>query len=616
MERPPKQGRFSFTDSYRPQSISSHEHVGSGFTEEEFCDLFREASSESRKGPFLNWLSSYVGSPAVGTLSLNTLRLVHGWLVLQLGSSFNDTSIGSSSATRLILNCLRHIYVSHSITVLLNPPALSEALKAHMRQAIKITRTDVSDEERLSTLSLCLVSIDLMLRAQMERYGEIAMESVSPDDDFKDFLLALLVIRRTENQYRVPSMSSTAYQLILKLSHTNALSFQDEETFHNWAQIARLFVQDDVNQNNGTYAVPRTARANPRYQTEAEWVFHIECLVHFGNVLLRDTDESDQDELARIALNDHAPGLLSLRAARCLSQLSTMSSSCSESLFQKVVQMFIVSNHQIKIQMLPALRGNSIPDHLCEGFSRFVLSDERTLKAVLSGVVDLVLSAHETENLLDRGVHWREDAARFLHIVLLHLSRDSSMLIPHMDILSISFAFLNSPHPEAVKCAVDTLFDTVLHGTFPIPDVADLFQSLITPLLSLSGDMETKEKAMDLLVLLTRQRPMHLSQLVRIPRALEGLVRCASVRQTHAWSSKRLKNRATSVLLRMAEDPINHRVLAKQTGLLSLLIRYIREEESFVDASVPEEDDEDMRPVVVPNREAIKASILRIAAAL
>uniref|UniRef100_A0A7S2VCL4 Uncharacterized protein n=1 Tax=Entomoneis paludosa TaxID=265537 RepID=A0A7S2VCL4_9STRA len=133
--------------------------------------------------------------------------------------------------------------------------------------------------------------------------------------------------------------------------------------------------------------------------------------------------------------------------------------------------------------------------------------------------------------------------------------------------------------------------------------------------------METKQKALDLYAILTRRRPSNLSHIARQPIALEGLVRSASLQY---GASSPLRHAAVSILLGMAEDPCHHRIMAKQTGLLSLLIRYVREQESSLHVAVaaasssPPRRNQEEVPMNVssPDRELIKANIMHIAAAL
>ena len=608
MERPPKQARRSLADAViEPLHVS-----GGGFTEGDFCGLLKdESNSDSGKGTFLSWLSSYIGSEAVYQLSRSTLRLLHGWLVLQLGCTFSSGrgDVDSSAINRLILRCLRQIYKAHPITVLLNPQELEESMKAHMRQAIRMKRDSANTEERESNLALCLSSVDFILGAQIEHYGRIVAEYSEGDEEFKDFLLTVLGAYSKDNIDGAHATVLSLSQLLTRLSSTTLPIADNVDSPRRWAEIAK-WVADTYASNKST---PQLSRINHRYQTLSEWLFQVECFAYHGHSLCSDVVEIEQDELVRIALEPEK-GFLSARAGRCLAHL-VLKSPPSESLMRRLVRVFGFASHSVKIQVLPCFQGLDRQCWPLVMLSSFISNrEEPTIKNIVSSLVDLILTAPEHDNMLNHALDWTQDAARLLYELLSLVRSDTSLVISQHDILSICFALLDSSRPEAIKCAVDILQDFVQHGTFPTAHIADLFQSLATPLLGLSSDIATKEKTMSLFVLLTRQRPLHLSHLVRIPRALEGLVRsAATMSPDDGPSSNAARQGAISILLRMAEDPYNHRILAKQTGLLSLLIRYVRDEDyDLLEAT----NQEETATVALPTRDEMKVCILRIAAAL
>ena len=103
-------------------------------------------------------------------------------------------------------------------------------------------------------------------------------------------------------------------------------------------------------------------------------------------------------------------------------------------------------------------------------------------------------------------------------------------------------------------------------------------------------------------ILATKNEGMKIEALTRIPKVLEVLVNVASSSGDNSLTEK---TKALEVLLRLSENICNQRILAKQPGLLSSLIRYTR--------SVPRES-RNVEDVTMRN--LMKQQILSLARAL
>mmetsp|Transcript_26450 Transcript_26450/g.73028 ORF Transcript_26450/g.73028 Transcript_26450/m.73028 type:complete len:666 (+) Transcript_26450:106-2103(+) len=665
MERPAKQPRLSYNghDDHRgaPQLQQQQQFAGGddgrpqssgGITEEELCELLNEETlacqngEDTSDGRFLHWLSDYVGSQAIYQLSPATLLQLHGWLILQLGCTTVDDrdkrkiraakasaakDVPTTTTTgQLILSCLRSIYLTHSISALLNPQELDETFQAHVRQVTQIVHGTLQENSNQyqqqghheAMINPCIRSIDSLFDAQVERSGRIIRAtSFGANDQLKDFVLSVLAVFRSDKKGDgTYSINFPAHQLLLKLANTTSSPSsltttrvaEEVGTICPWARIARQVADDAASRMAATAESCRVqfAEVQQRYHTQAEWLFHVECLAFLAT---RSADrfgmeQADIDELARLAGDKKNNSRLAARAARCLAIIARKS-DFSESIFLKAATVFLTADQVVKTHILPGLCG--------KGIKVLLGGDDKMLKNVVSTLVDLILTASDHGNVLEQGELWVQKASCLLCEVLTWAG-ESSTSISHQDIVSICFVFLENSYPEAIECAVNTLHNLVDKLYFSDVNAAALFEGLATPLLSTSATVETRQKALDLYTILTARRPSNLSHLARRPIALEGLVRAASSQQR---SNALLRQSAVSILLHMSEDPGHHRIMAKQTGLLSLLIRYVREEESiFASSPMSPQSETAGENVIVssppPNREVIKANIMQIAAAL
>jgi hypothetical protein len=175
--------------------------------------------------------------------------------------------------------------------------------------------------------------------------------------------------------------------------------------------------------------------------------------------------------------------------------------------------------------------------------------------------------------------------------------------------LSTVASLLSSDNDAIVIGAVDLvgqLFDTKKWRRQTIASYPDLVSALAMVASNDFTTPSTRHKTITAFWNLIRDDNQHVSFVARQPNVLEAIVQVASIRTPTTAVTRKL---ALSVILRLSTNACNRRALAKQAGLLPVLIRYAR---TMPASTITDEAEDD---ILVP-RELLKKQILLLATAL
>ena len=178
--------------------------------------------------------------------------------------------------------------------------------------------------------------------------------------------------------------------------------------------------------------------------------------------------------------------------------------------------------------------------------------------------------------LVDRASEGSEEGSKVAAKILLKLvnsmenNKNSSQHIIQT-FSRLLFAESQNVVEEAVKFLSD-YFQCQLQNDSSINLYADLINGLAQASLDDFASKKTKREVMKIFSTMVNKSPRNISFLVRDSKALESIVRVASDRGT----TENGRDLAVSILMQMSRNQCNHRILAKQSGLLSSMISYTR----------------------------------------
>lgn len=609
MEEVKKQARLS-KEHEHPRQHEQQPFIG-GISEEEFRSLLREESTsllsgERHLGPFLHWLHGYICSPALYRMSIPTLRHLHGWLILQLSCTFTARENYEMVATiRLLIACLRQIYLNRCVANFLDPSELQETILAHTRLTTRLASESIGEYEHECIIVPCFRSLYILFDTYMKLPELTTFDLVFPIEEFKDFLLALLDLFRRRKSDGSISVSFPAHQLLSRIRANGCNKHDNNLSIYFWAQIARQAVEDLEYENVESERRVAFTELQQRYQSHTEWLFHVECRT---SLLLPgchyDLVESELRAFESGVLSEDMS--LSSRWSLCLAKVSRKHPFDKDLLHFLVRILLVSSSQEANLILITGLyrmnRGKSTKD-----IAECIVKDfGSTTKQVISILVDMILTVPTATHTIQHMPHWRRGTGSMLRDVLIASRSNFPATVSDNDIVSICMACLDSDHTEAIRCAVETLHHQFTYmENFSGWNMDTLIKGLAAPLGCTSVDLSTKERVLNLYSILSNRNRSSLSHIARQPQALESLVKAASIGP--------LRSSAIALLVSMANDPTNHRIMAKQTGLLSSLVRHVRELESV--------DEESYSANLaafgtIQDREAIKGNILQIAAAL
>ena len=182
---------------------------------------------------------------------------------------------------------------------------------------------------------------------------------------------------------------------------------------------------------------------------------------------------------------------------------------------------------------------------------------------------------------------------------------------PWLGLLSTLGAMLTSDNETIVVHSVDAIYYASRAVNSLSQYIVHADPNLISALASIALRDNTsppiRHKVLKIFFNIIQEKDgIHVINLAREPRALEAIVESAA-QHTLSESLARSRRLALSLILKLATNVSNRRILAKRVGLIPALIRYTRSRDL---------DQQDSDDDLLPGREELKQQILVLAKAL
>jgi hypothetical protein len=313
------------------------------------------------------------------------------------------------------------------------------------------------------------------------------------------------------------------------------------------------------------------------------------------------------EQLRNIALEYGSDLSLAVQAADCLSSIAENHPSCTASLLRIILDILVEAPMVVRERILPGLCSAHGRDGLIKLLS---WDDSERLKRTISSLVEVILVKRKAIDYIEK------DIQGIVSILLDCMTYDDTRrdshttgCISHRDWASICIVLLESEKDPIVQLVVNRLCERLLgerdqivhHSPQILTGLAEVLQSSFTA-------QATKLTVINCFYELTQSPGEASILLARQPRVLEAVTLTASIDSDSTTDSPSLspaKRLALGTLLSLSENVRNRRILARQVGVITCLIRYTRDH-----------DPQDSEGILTIGRDTLKEHIVKLAEAL
>jgi hypothetical protein len=526
-------------------------------------------------------LLGHQNSVTTTELSASILKQAHGMLILLLGYNMSvqcATTAGSSSQanldlTTLLCRCLHEFHLSVGSQAALSVEDCSETFWFLAQVILHLGRLDESEVP----LGLCLPILERLSPKITSRL---------PMDQSRCLCLFLVRICREKfsNQLRPHSL------LLLRALEQ-----------HNCSHTAR-YARTALDAAEGC-PEPSIASTYGLSHRLFSWICAAQSCS--GATKLAQTT-GVVDQLRIIALEHGSDLSLAVQAADCLSSIAENNPSCT-SLIQILLDIMVEAPMVVRERILPGLCST----HGRDGLTKLLpWDDSERLKRTISSLVEVILVKRKAIDYIENDIQGIvsilldcmifDDTRRDLH---------TTCCVSHRDWASICTVLLESEKDPIVHLVVNRLCERFLgdrdqlvhHSPQILTGLAEVLQSSFTA-------HTTKLTVINCFYELTQSPGEASILLARQPKVLEAITLTASVDSDLATNSHSLtptKRLALGTLLSLSKNVRNRRILARQVGVITCLIRYTRDHDPY-----------DSDGILTIGRDTLKEHIVKLAEAL
>jgi hypothetical protein len=312
------------------------------------------------------------------------------------------------------------------------------------------------------------------------------------------------------------------------------------------------------------------------------------------------------DQLRTIALEYDSDLSLAVQAADCLSSIAENDPSCT-SIIRILLDVLVEAPMVVRERILRGLCSAHGRDGLIKLIS---WEDSERLKRTISALVEVILVKRKAIDYIEKNIQG------IVSILLDCMTFDDTKrgshttgCVSHRDWASICIVLLESEKDPIVQLVVNRLCERLLrdrdqlvqHSPQILTGLAEVLQSSFTA-------HTTKLAVMNCFYELTQSPGEASIVLARQPKVLEAITLIASVHSDMTTDSASLtptKRLALGTLLTLSKNVCNRRILARQVGVITCLIRYTRDHDPY-----------DSDGILTIGRDTLKEHIVKLAEAL
>jgi hypothetical protein len=518
---------------------------------------------------------------SVTTPELNVIimKQVHGKLILLLGynMSVQCATAGSSQAnlvlTTLLCRCLHAFHLPAGSYRILSVEDYSETFWFLTQVTLRLGRLDESE----APLGHCLSILERLSPKITSRF---------PRDQCRYLFLFLVRICRgkSANHLRPQSL-----RLLRALEQHNC---------SHTARYARTALD--------------AAESRPEPSISGEYglshtLFRWICVAQSrsGATKLAQTT-GVMDQLRTIALEYGSDLSLAVQAADCLSSIAENNPSCT-SLIRVLLDVLVEAPMVVRERILPGL----CSAHGRDGLTKFISWDDaERLKRTISSLVEVILVKRKAIDCVEK------DIQGMVSILLDCMTFDDTKrdshttgCVSHRDWASICIVLLESEKDPIVQLVVNRLCERLLGDRDQLVRQSPQILTGLAEVLQNSFTAHTtKLTVMNCFYELTQSPGEASILLARQPKVLEAITLTASVDSDLIADSATptpTKRLALGTLLSLSKNVRNRRLLARQVGVITCLIRYTRDYDPY-----------DSDGILTIGRDTLKEHIVKLAEAL
>jgi hypothetical protein len=450
---------------------------------------------------------------------------------------------------------------------------------------------DSSYPSNTSTPEVCLFVLEQLTRATLSAYDE---RSVYLSGDLVDTIFLAAHTRARRNllilvRWYHSATSDLRPRIRYLLQHVSSFHWQNSVEIVEFTKLSIASLEVDTTTNNQLHAVNLPFKLREQHEGTSNYdqqLFYWRCLSCSSNGIALLWKKRETSQVLRL-LEDTAVSKnpeFAVMAAATLSALASLGPDVTTSpdfIADALIRILIDADWDAKLESVSGLR-------LCFRDKRVecvILTEKHCskLERIIANLTKIVLLVPEQKQRPNHQI--QRDAATILLDMMAWLTTRPHQIcegIPCSDLVKVCQALLGDDSREIVKQTVSMI--AFILGDDPkkiLTDSPTILTSLATTSIRWSTVSDLTISIMDIFQDLSSADGEIQSLLVRQPRVLESLVIL-----TNSQTNTGGRQAAISLVLAISSNPCHRRCLAKQVGLLSGLIRYVRwlDESSLIQA--------------------------------